>query len=287
MQSAPNAPEAPKWEHRLRAQLLRAPFAPQCSQVQRRTELLLSLASSGAPKTPAARTTPGAPKPLPRFSGQRPLFSWPGEGVQVGLSLARGARQPPRPSAPARNRVLGPAAPTQGPGPVPCEAGLEPQAWSTPSGRDPHDPLSRAGRCRADPDIDLPVFALVFLLLPHRVTAALAAPSPLCALSQTHCPPADFGLRSAPSAPRCRLSHPAPHGPAHWDRAHMVRARSAQAHLPAASACGRRAWLNESCPSGRASPLHPPARPERSAPFPQASAAHRRPRDFQVLEPKG
>lgn len=101
--------------------------------------------------------------------------------ARLGLgSRARGAHSGPRPGAlRGRSRASTPVHP-QPVGPVRLP--------------EPHRPLPNG------PDTDLPVFALVFLLLPHRVTAALAAPAPLFALSQIPFPPADFGLHSAPLA---------------------------------------------------------------------------------------
>lgn len=161
------------------------------------------------------------PKPLPRSSGRTPLFP--------GRARGSGGTEPPLEEPLAAEALC--ARPELGSWPRAAHSGPRPGApWclarASPPGHPAPEEPARTTELRRTPPCGpghwLPVFALVFLLLPHRVSAALVAPAPLFGLSQTHCPPADFGLFSAWFPSHCRLSHPALHRRAHWDRAHMV-----------------------------------------------------------------
>ncbi|XP_037663399.1 thioredoxin domain-containing protein 9 isoform X1 [Choloepus didactylus] len=229
---------------------------------------------------------PGTPKRLPLSSDRAAPAGVPSPQAGQGqVELSPGEEDPPAVEAlralpaPARPLALGPAPPTPCPGPTPREGLHEPQPGPRPHLGGTREPQSAAGAAAVPPRRWLPVFTLVFLLLPHRVSAALVVLARLSGLSRTHRAPADSGVRSAPSPPRCRLSHPALHRPAHWDRAHMVWAPSAHARRPAASAWGRSARLIERGARGRASPVG--RRPGRSPRAP----CQRPPRGSRVLEP--
>jgi hypothetical protein len=221
---------------------------------------------------------------LPDSSGQAPLPFHTREGQRRDWPSAGGTRSPPRPSAPARPGVSDPRRPLRAPAQRPARPAASLQPSPTPRAAGHARPTGARQLLPYGPSHCLPVFALVFLFLPHRLSASLVDP----AFASVSHRPAVLRLTSVSALlrlPRSAASHPALHRPAHWDRAHMVWALSAQAQRPAASAWGRRARLIESCASGRASPVNPPAREEPERPLHASVRSAPTHGVFQVLEP--
>lgn len=171
------------------------------------------------------------PRATPKFLGLREAFPGPGEAREPLPARPTRAQGPARTHLGRRPASAAPEPGPTPPGPQTTLRAPQPHASDhSPSpgrgtrpveARPPRAPRDSRRSPRPEPR-RLPVFALVFLFLPHRLSAALVAPAPRFGVSQTHCLPADSNARSARSPSRRRLSHPALHRPAHWDRAHMV-----------------------------------------------------------------
>jgi hypothetical protein len=170
--------------------------------------------------TGLAAPEPGKP-PSPSPRGQEPqttagllgpgtsAFPHP-RGTATGLTL--GWRDPLAAEA-LRARPawsFGPAPPTPSPGPAPRETRREPPAQSDPARggtRAPHGSAA-AVTVRTQP---LPTcLRSCFSVSSPSLVSVACGPSLRFGLSQTRCPPADFGLRSAPSPSLCRLTPGSP-----------------------------------------------------------------------------